>query len=345
MTDETAEERRGGGTATALDVALAAAVDAEQFSGVVVVDDGGRRVIELASGLAARADERAMRVDTRLASASVTKGFTALTVMSMVAEGRFALDTTLRSIVGDDLARVHPDVTIEHLLGHTSGVGDYLDEDVPGDIDDHAVGVSVHELTGPEAYVPLLDEFPQADPPGERFKYNNGAYVMLALAIERSADGSYHDEVRRRVFEPAGMTATDFLRSDRLPADTALGYLGDGRTNVFHLPVIGTGDGGAYVTAPDMIRFWRALFDGAIVERSVVDEMVTPRRAGPGRDHYGLGFWVAPDGSAAFLVGMDAGVSIRTGTYPATGRSFCVVANDSSGAWPIARVVESHPAP
>ena len=113
------------------------------------------------------------------------------------------------------------------------------------------------------------------------------------------------------------MTATDFLRSDRLPAGTALGHLSDGRTNVLHLPVIGTGDGGAYTTGGDMMRFWDALLAGRIVARAIVDRMTVPNDAfadqGTAEEFYGLGFWIGSDRTTVYLEGEDAGVSCRTG--------------------------------
>ena len=84
-------------------------------------------------------------------------------------------------------------------------------------------------------------------PPGERFAYCNGGYVVLALIAERTSGTPFHELVRRRVCEPAGMGDTGFLRSDELPGDVAIGYLtADGpRTNVFHLPVRGAGTAGS----------------------------------------------------------------------------------------------------
>ena len=325
-----------------LAAALQEAIADGSFSGVAVVEHDGTRLVELATGFADRANERPMLLDTRLATASATKGFTALTVVSMIEDGLFGLDTRLADLVGGDLPHVDRTVTVEHLLGHTSGVGDYIDEEQHGDIDDHTVDVSAHVLTGPEAYVPILNRHPQADPPGTRFAYNNSGFVMLALVIERVAHGSYHDEVRRRVFEPAGMTSTDFVRSDRLPSNTAIGYLVDGRTNVFHRPIIGTGDGGAYATAPDMVRFWNALFAGDIVEPSLADTMITPHQQHAAGRQYGLGFWISPDGSTVLLEGMDAGVSMRSGVHVATGLTFCVIANNSSDAWPLVKIIDRH---
>lgn len=326
---------------------LAQALRQHPFSGVALVHEHGVAVFEHAMGLASRAEDRPITAETRLATASVTKGFTALAVVSMIEEGRFDFDTRLVDVIGEGLPVIDQTVTIEHLLGHTSGVGDYLDEDALESADDYVLDVPVHTLLGPESYVPLLNRHPQVEPPGTKFRYNNAGYLMLALAIERAGRRSYHDEVRSRVFEPAAMQTTDFLRSDRLPAATALGYLSDGRTNVLHLPVIGTGDGGAYTTAPDMIRFWDALFDGSIVSRSMVEKMTTTdsqhfATASPTDDVYGLGFWIAPGRTAIVLEGHDAGVSMRSGADPVSGLSFCLVANNSADVWPIAAVLNKY---
>ncbi len=314
----------------------------QHFSGVVVIHHRGHLVVEYSGGLANRAGPTPMTVTTRLATASGTKGFTALAVASLIEEGVLGFDTPLFDVIGNDLPYVDRAVTIAHLLGHTSGVGDYLDEEQLGDIDDHVLDVPVHLLEGPQDYVPILNRYKQRGSPGSHFAYNNSGYVMLALAIERSTGSRYHDEVRRRVFEPASMEATDFLRSDRLPSGTALGYLADGRTNVFHLPVIGTGDGGAYTTAPDMMRFWDTLFAGRIVDHSLVARMTTATGQASQDRTYGLGFWIGHDRTTVQLEGMDAGVSLRSGSNPKTGLCHCIIANNSSDVWPLARIIDNH---
>ena len=77
--------------------------------------------------------------------------------------------------------------------------------------------VSVHRLATTDDFLPILDGYPTKFPAGERFSYCNGAFVVLALIAERVAGRSYHDLVREVVCSPAGMSDTDFLRSDALP--------------------------------------------------------------------------------------------------------------------------------
>src|SRR3954447_3582548 len=216
------------------------------FSGVVRVDRDGD-VLERAFGLADRAHEVPMTVDTRLGMASGSKAFTALVVLGLVEEGVLSLGSTARSLLGGDLPLIADDVTVEHLFAHRSGIGDYLDEEQEGDPADYVLTRPAQELDSTEAFLPLLDGHPAKFAAGERFAYCNGGFVVLALLAERATGAGYHELVRQRVVAPAGLGRTDFLRSDALPGDAALGYLdlADGwRTNVFHLPVLATGDGG-----------------------------------------------------------------------------------------------------
>src|SRR5215207_1274527 len=130
------------------------------FSGVVRIDQDGGVLLAKAYGLAHRGLRVPNTVDTRFAIASGGKGFTALVVVSLVDEGRLALSTTARALLGDDLPLIADDVTIEHLLADTSGIGDYLDEEVDGEITDYAMPVPVHQLATPEDLVPVLDGHP-----------------------------------------------------------------------------------------------------------------------------------------------------------------------------------------
>lgn len=310
------------------------------FSGVVRVDRGGRLELEQAWGLAHRALGVPNTVDTRFATASGTKGLTALAVVSLVEDGVLDLSTTARSLLGGDLPLIGDDVTVEHLLAHRSGIGDYLDEEGDIDLADYLMPVPVQELATTEDYLAVLDGFPPKFAPGERFSYCNGGYVVLALIAERASGVPYHELVTERVTGPAGMTATAFLRSDELPGDAALGYLdADGpRTNVFHLPVRGTGDGGAYTTAADLLALWTAFFGGRIVAGEWVLEMTRARSHDPDeRMRYGLGFWLHETSEVVQLVGMDTGVSFISARDPVDDLTWTVISNTTEGAWPIAR--------
>jgi CubicO group peptidase (beta-lactamase class C family) len=313
------------------------------FSGVVRVDGPDGVEFARAYGMAHRGLEIPNTVDTVFAVASATKGLTALTVMSLIEDGTLDLTTTARSVLGEDLPLIGDDVTVEHLLAHRSGIGDYLDEDDGHGITDYVMPIPVHELATTEAFLAVLDGFPTVFHPDERFAYNNGGFVVLALIAERAGGEPYHDLVRRRVCEPAGMVDTGFPRSDELPGRAALNYLTDDgpRTNVFHVPVRGSGDGGAFSTASDVRSLWIALFDGRIVSTELVAEMVRPRSDWPVESkRYGLGFWIHDTSDVAMLEGYDAGISFRSMHDPGTGTTSTVISNTSEGAWPIVERLE-----
>lgn len=321
---------------------LEALAETTDFSGVVAVSKRGERLVESARGLADRANQRPNRLDTRFGIASVVKGLTALTVASLIESGDLRPDTTLRSLIPDALPMVDPGVTIEHLLGHTSGVGDYLDEEL-GDVDDYVMSVPVHLLAAPRQYLSALDGRPQRSPPGTQFAYNNGGYVMLSIAAEIASGRSFYDLVQERVLGPAGMVDTGFFRSDRLPAGTAIGYLEDGRSNILHLPVRGAGDGGAYSTVRDLEALWASLFAGRILPIPVVDRLVAPRNDVPSEElRYGLGFWLRRDRDTVMLTGSDAGVSCRTAHDRQSGVTYTVISNTSRGAWPLVGYLDEH---
>ncbi len=298
-----------------------------------------------AYGFAHRGYEIANEVDTRFAIASGVKGLTALAVVSLIEDGVLELSTAARSVLGQDLPLIDDDVTIEHLLSHRSGIGDYLDEDAGLELTDYLMPVPVHELATTEQYVAVLDGHPRKFAAGERFAYCNGGYVVLALIAERASGVPFHDLVRQRVCEPAGMRDTEFLRSDELPGRTALGYLeidGAWRSNVFHLPVRGSGDGGIYSTAG---RHQLSL-EGVLRRPDRVRPTGSARWCAPAATcrsesmRYGLGFWLHPSTETVMLIGSDAGVSFRSVHDPRARVTHTVISNSTDGAWPITRYLE-----
>src|SRR3954447_6886247 len=312
------------------------------FSGVVRVDSRDSIEVVRAYGLAERAHAIPNEPDTQFGIASGTKGLTALVVMRLVEDGALNLSTPARSVLGADLPLVDEGVTVEHLLAHRSGIGDYLDEELDLDFSEYLLHVPAQQLATTEAYLAVLDGHPQKFPPGERFAYCNSGYVLLALIAERVAESPFADLVRDLVCVPAGMRDTAFLRSDELPGRAAVGYLQveeAWRTNVFHLPVRGSGDGGIYTTAADVATFWRALFAGSIVREETLAEMLRERSAA-GAGGYGLGFWLPAGGRAVRLHGGDTGVAFVTVHDPDRLLTWTLLSNTGEGTGAVAARLE-----
>ena len=173
------------------------------FSGAVRVDREGAIDVAVAYGLAHRGWAIPNTVDTRFGIASGSKGLTALAVASLIEDGTLDWTTTARSVLGDDLPLIDDAVTVEQLLAHRSGIGDYLDEEAGNDIDEYVMPVAVHELATTEQFLAVLDGYPMKFRPDERFEYCNGGFVVLALIAER-ASGSAVPRPRRRAGLPSG---------------------------------------------------------------------------------------------------------------------------------------------
>ena len=316
--------------------ALVAVATENGFTGAIRVQAGDDCLFEAAFGLADRAHDVPNTPKTRFGVASGSKTFTALAVLSLVADGVWTLDDPVRRWLGDDLPQVDDAVTLRHLLSHTSGVGEYLDDDA--DADEYLLPGSMHTLNSPEDFVPLLD-VPMRSTPGGEFEYSNAGFVLLGLVAQRAAGIRYQDLVRERVIRPAGLRHTGFLRSDALPGSAALGYLYPDslRTNVFHLPIEGSPDGGAYITLADARRFWLALQSGAIVPSGLVQQMTTPVPGHEAGWPYGLGLWLPTPGGVWAMVGADAGVEMKSEHVPALDLTWTVLANESDKAGPVMR--------
>lgn len=306
------------------------------FSGVVSVSCAGRTVVR-AYGEADRANGLPNAPDTRFGIASGTKFITALAVGALVDQGRLALDTRVRDVIRTDLPGVSREVTIAHLLGHTSGVFDYYDEELVEDFDNYHVSIPWSFLATPRDYLPLFEGGRMKFAPGERFSYSNGGYILLGIAVEDVTGMLFRDFAAQNVLAPACMDDSGFFALNRLPGRTAIGYMdhpdGGWRTNVYNLPIIGASDGGLFATAADIERLWRAFFADAIVARRTREAFVKPRSTLTDRVSYGYGLyvWTELDEPAYFITGSDAGVGFDSRHVPGRQATVTIMSNETDG--------------
>jgi len=330
--------------AARVSAAVEASLAEHGFSGVVSIRRAGETLCERAAGLADRDGGGRNTMRTRFGIASGTKFLTALAVGRLVADGRLSFDTKAADVSGVRFPRHAPEITVRHLLTHTSGIPDYYDEETAGDFDTFALAIPPSELNGPRDYLPLFPDGEMKFPPGAMFSYSNGGYILLGVILEEVTGEPYARCVERMVLRPAGMSRSGFFRFDDLPEETALGYIETAtgwKTNAGVLPVIGASDGGAYTTAADLHALWSAFFGGALLPRDLVDTFTRPfvRAEMEGKDlRYGHGLWVRepPDGPREiFITGCDAGVSFRSAVIPDRELEITVISNTTRGAWPV----------
>jgi CubicO group peptidase (beta-lactamase class C family) len=187
-----------------------------RFSGVVLVAEDDIILWEIAAGLADRQANIPNHTETRFNLGSMNKMFTAVAILQLVEDGRLRLESTFGKILPDyPNAAVAKQVTIHHLLTHTSGLGDVFTDQF---------AANPNQYRSNQDFLPLFVDEPLLFPPGERFLYSNAGYVVLGLIIEKVSGMSYDAYVRQNIFEPSGMSDTAAFSVDDKVPNRAIGY-------------------------------------------------------------------------------------------------------------------------
>ena len=302
-------------------------------SGTVLLARAGEPVVQLCLGLADRARGAPVTPSTRFQTASVTKMLTAVAVLDQVAQGRLAPATPVVEVVPPERRprALAPEVTVHHLLCHTSGIADYFEEDdelpnAGGDYADLWLELPPARAQRPADFLPLYADLPAYTAPGERWRYSNAGYVLLGELLEQLTGQPCTEVVTERVLRRAGMADSGFDRSDEPQPDAAVHYRPSGRTNVHSVPVVGGGDGGCVHTAADLVRLCRALAGGTLLGEEL-SALARQRHADLGDGFgYGYGLLLHPDGRFGHGGG-DPGVSAVVHHWPERDLSLVALCN------------------
>jgi CubicO group peptidase (beta-lactamase class C family) len=182
----------------------------ENFSGTVLVAQGGKIIFEQGYGLANREWAIPNRPDTRFRIASLTKQFTAAGILLMQQQHRLSVKDKISAYVAD-LPVSWRDITIHQLLTHTSGLPSYTETPQIESLN--------HLGATPRQLIDLVKDSPLQFPPGSKFTYCNTGYVLLGMILEKVSGLSYGDFLQKNIFTPLqleipGMTGrTAFCRS------------------------------------------------------------------------------------------------------------------------------------
>jgi CubicO group peptidase (beta-lactamase class C family) len=323
---------------------------ADAFSGVARVTVAGAERFAGSYGWASRAWRIPNTLDTRFDTASITKLFTAVAALQRVAAGSFSLDTRVTGYLGLDGTAIAPEVTVRHLLTHTSGIGDDADEEAGESYEDLFRDRPNYAIRETADFLPQFVHRAPNFPPGTGCRYNNCGYVLVGLMIEKATGLPYRDVVRRDILERAAMTDSGFFPMDHVndrvaegadPIRDRAGAIVGWRRNVYSFPPIGSPDSGAFVTAADLDLFIRAVIEGRLLSPDMTSAFLTPqvtyRKQDGWTQRFGYGPWfrVEPDGSALYLEkeGINAGVSGIVRHYPARDLTLVILSNLEDGAW------------
>jgi CubicO group peptidase (beta-lactamase class C family) len=318
------------------------AVRSDDFHGVVVADRNGDRVLEATNGLASRRWNVPVSLDTRFDTASITKLFTSAALFTLVDAARLSLDDSIHDHADLSGTTISPDVTLRHLLTHTSGIADDADEEAGEDYEDLFVDSPNYAITETKHFLKNFASKPALASPGAQCRYCNVGYVLLGLAIESASGQTYRDYVRDRVFSPLGMTQSGFFdRRDAEPRVAEGGEFVDGRwqQNIYSYPPIGSPDGGAHCTADDLLRFLRGMRNGTLLSPQSTEAWFTPQVRHDDEVQYGFGLEFGAD--SYWKDGINSGTSGIVISYPRSGVDAVVLATSESGAWPVVRALNA----
>ncbi|MED1411100.1 MULTISPECIES: serine hydrolase domain-containing protein [Bacillus] len=310
-----------------------------EFSGVVLIKRENDIIYESSFGYANQSERINNTLQTRFGIASGCKLFTAIGICQLVEKGVITFHTKLKDCLHIEFPNFDKDITIHQLLTHSSGIPDYFDESIMDNFEDLWKQTPMYLFKGLRDFLPLFQNSTMMFAPGSKFHYNNAGFIILGLIIEQQTGLEFTEYIKKNIFMPIGMNDSGYFSLDKLPKHTALGYIKDGnnekwRTNTYSIPIKGGADGGAYITAPDMLKFWEALFNNEILNREYTKLLLTPHILVNDSQSYGYGIWIEKKQNNIIkyhVMGYDPGVSFRSAVYPDLGITLVIPSNKGAG--------------
>lgn len=233
------------------------------FSGVVLVAMGDEPIFVQGYGLADRVAGLPNTPATPFAIGSITKTFTALSIMQLAEAGRLSVDDPVTRYLPDFPATARDGVTLtlHHLLSHTGGVTPEFNVSDTIHLRDRIYSAVGERLTFT---------------PGTRFSYSNTGYAALGLVIEAVSGQSWSGYLHEHILDPAGMETSGVVGIDTPDPPVALGYVAGTDVAPVYYEVGTFAAGAIYASAGNLLRFDRALYGGQLLSLAGVERMRTP---------------------------------------------------------------------
>jgi CubicO group peptidase (beta-lactamase class C family) len=317
-----------------LDSLAAGPVAQKRAVGLVAAVVRGRDTLLFKSyGKADVEGDVALPLDAMFEVGSVAKQFTAAAILQLRDAGRLSLD--------DDVTKWLPDfdtrgnkVPLRRLLDHTSGMMGLTEMREFGEL------VNNDKFPRDSAYA-LIKRYPFQFPTGTAQIYNNSAFWLLGLVVEKASGMSYEDYVEKKIFAPLGMSRSMYCHSEEKVDRRALGHNIEGtnakraRINVHTWPFAA---GSICSTAGDLVTWVRALHGGKVLSPKSYAEMVAPAKLNDGTPtRYGMGIGVGKDARGIRYIGHGGtinGFRAEVNWYPDAELAVVVLVNATGGIDP-----------
>ena len=253
-------------------------VEDKQFMGSILVAQKGQVLLDEGYGFANLEWQIPNSSMTKFRLGSLTKQFTAVAILLLEEQGKLKITDLLNQYI-PDAPSAWNEVTIFHLLNHTSGIPNYTK------FPDFAAFASSAKT--PEQQIAYFRDKPLKFEPGSDFEYNNSAYVLLGYLIEKLSGQSYQDFIAQNIFKPLEMNDSGYDSHSEILLHRASGYeiTPNGLRNTGYLDMsIPYAAGSLYSTTQDLLRWHEKLFGGKVISLQSLNKMIQPFK-----NTYGLG--------------------------------------------------------
>ncbi|NRB50017.1 MAG: serine hydrolase [Saprospiraceae bacterium] len=258
--------------------------DYGRFNGSVLVADESGILYQNGFGWANVEWDRPNETDTKFRLASISKQFTAMLIMQLVEAGKLSLEAPISTYLPDFPKDKAQQITVHHLLTHTSGIPNYTSFSNYWEI--------MRRPNSPEDLVRLFADSSLVFTPGERHSYSNSAYVLLGQIISKLSGKSYEQALQDQIFSPLQMDNTGYDHHRSILKKRAAGYYVNGRSfvNANYIDMSTPyAAGGIYSTVEDLYLWDRALYTEKLVSQKY-RELLFEKHSQLGRMYYGYGW-------------------------------------------------------
>jgi len=226
---------------------------------------------------------------------SNTKQFTAAAIMMLIEQGKIHLEDSITKYL-PEAPEAWYDITIRHLLSHTSGIQNHVA--VPHWLDVFKTDLSFQTSPARDALLKMFFKLPLEFRRGDTWAYDNTGYYLLGIIIEKASGKSYWQFLDERMFKPLGMTATRNTDPQSLVPSRASGY--EWKNDHFEnrpilLPTMAFSAGGLLSTVEDIVKWDAALSSERLLTKASLNKMWTATLTNDGADapfNYGFGWFV-----------------------------------------------------
>lgn len=286
------------------------------FNGTLLVSQENKVIYKKAFGYADFDKKEPLIPESSFYLASVSKQFTSMAVMILAERGELSYENKLSDYF-PDFPEYADDVTIRHMMTHTSGIPDHYR------LNAYKVG-----LNNDDVYELLIKQDALDFEPGSRFSYSNGGYVMLAMIVEKVSGKPLHEFMKSNVFKPLGMKNTlVYDQSEPSIAHRAIGYNKSGGLDDYE--IFTTGAGGIYSNVGDLFKWEQALHKNKLVPKERLVEAYQPYVLSSGdTSFYGFGWTINPKENWVGHSGGLAGFRTYLRRYPKKGDAFMMLTNN-----------------